>query len=204
MDKELLAANYVESNQIILIDSLKQAYLQGYNQALIDTQISINIDGVEYVDMGLPSGTLWSKEPLMSGKDYRRFNYADAFNLPIPTIEQWKELCESCSFLGDQMVAQSPNCQRIRFNSSELTVRGEECDFKLGEFKFWLKGDSNTVRLAPSIVYIIKNPKYHNMRYDEFKFNDYPTPLSHKIGDGKHFSGYKLPVFLVKNKSNIR
>lgn len=51
MDKELLAANYVESNQNIWIDSLKQAYLQGYNQALIDTQKSINIDGVEYVDM---------------------------------------------------------------------------------------------------------------------------------------------------------
>ena len=50
---------------------------------------------------------------------------------------------------------------------------------------FWLKGEADEENNAPVMVYdlVDKEPNYE-----------------HIIGKDVHFIGYKLPVFLVKNK----
>ena len=60
---------------------------------------------------------------------------------------------------------------------------GEGCE--KGRNMFWLKGEADEENNAPVMVYdlVDKEPNYE-----------------HIIGKDVHFIGYKLPVFLVKNK----
>ena len=53
----------------------------------------------EYVDLGLPSGTLWATEN--AGGDGVYYTYAEAvskFGNNLPTKEQFEELHEKCTF----------------------------------------------------------------------------------------------------------
>ena len=58
------AKEYAEEKAIKGINALvEQAYLDGYNDGLKhheNEKLALIKDGVEYVDLGLPSGTLWS------------------------------------------------------------------------------------------------------------------------------------------------
>lgn len=61
-------------------------------------------DPVNYVDLGLPSGTLWKK---VNELNYRRdttiyFLYSEAvdtFKTHVPTTQQWKELADECEWI---------------------------------------------------------------------------------------------------------
>ena len=69
MTKEELAQQYAEEKAAEMAELLKAAYLKGYEQGELKVACSISIEGVEYFDLGLPSGTLWSK-PLRSNSIY--------------------------------------------------------------------------------------------------------------------------------------
>ena len=197
MTKEEFAEQFAQQKVEELISLMKEAYLEGYNQALFNTNKSINIDGVEYVDMGLPSGTLWSKQPLFDRGDYKQVDYSEAQDLPIPTKEQWIELYKHCVFMGKEIVAPAPSCQRIGFDFWRRGLSGEGCYHTIG-YKFWLKGEIDAANCAPALVYCTKL---------KGEYVDYVIPSElyrndkdYIIGSDKHFTGLKLPVFLVKNK----
>ena len=86
------ALNALESE----IDKVKNAYIDGYNVARNELlHESIDIDGVTYHDMSLPSGTLWS-EIIKYSKDGSNYILEKPYNLvkefSIPTKEDWEEL----------------------------------------------------------------------------------------------------------------
>lgn len=96
---------------------MEGAYLAGYSEA---KGIHI-IDNVEYIDLGLPSGTLWSSR--RSEKEYT-FEEARLFNLP--SVEQIEELYKACipKVIDDNnFYLIGPNGNKIlmqRFNGSIL------------------------------------------------------------------------------------
>lgn len=197
MNKEELAKQFAEQKNAELESIIKEAYLKGYEQALFDTNKVINIDGIEYVDMGLPSGTLWSKHPLWDKGEYIRVNYLEAQNLPIPTKDQWEEIYNKCAFKKNEIIAPLPSCQRIGFDFWRKGLWGEECNESTG-YKFWLKGCIDEANKAPVMVYCIKN-SIHNFDY-RLLSEPYRNDKDYLIGSDTYFTGYKLPVFLVRNK----
>lgn len=82
--------------------AIAQAYMDGYRDGYKDREEEIPVDlrdnKTEYVDLGLPSGTLWST-------DFERDNgsgpilylpYEKASKFKLPTMEQWQELEKEC------------------------------------------------------------------------------------------------------------
>ena len=68
-----------------------------------DTEVTTdlgNIDATDYVDLGLPSGTLWK-----SANEVGHYDYIDAvkkFGDNLPTREQWEELKEHCWWVWNE------------------------------------------------------------------------------------------------------
>ena len=98
---------YAKSKALEAITAaIEQAYIDGYEAGFnagasannTDNNGVVLIDGVEFVDMGLPSNTLWAKEYLKDSKDYvLRLNYYEAEKLSIiPSEKQFDELDKRC------------------------------------------------------------------------------------------------------------
>ena len=191
MTKEELASLFAEQKNVELTGFIKEAYLKGYEQGRLDSTDTFCIDGLEYADLGLPSGTLWSKEPLCHldyGYKQTRLSYKEALNLQIPTIEQWEEVCRFCRFEQEKIIG--PSGERIGYGWAPAGYRiynlGEGCEEN--KQMFWLKGDVDSEGNAPTFIYDIK-------REDEYEW-----VFSNVKGSSRHFTGYKLPVFLVTKK----
>ena len=78
------------------------AYMAGYNAGYQDGYNKVIKDSVtedvEYVDLGLPSGTLWASDYVKEGDDVLFLPYPEALKYNIPTEEQVDELEEFCEF----------------------------------------------------------------------------------------------------------
>ena len=129
--KELkeIAANYAAGKANEAIDkAIAQAYADGYRDGYKDREEEIPIDlrdnKAEFVDLGLPSGTLWSKEFEKEEGNIKFVPYIQAKRYTLPTREQWEELVSFCEkgWYG----------QLIRFTGKN----GETLDFpRTGRFK---------------------------------------------------------------------
>ena len=58
---------------------------------------------MNYIDLGLPSGTLWADCNYGASKpeeygDYYSFDEAQSLDIKVPTIKQWKELINKCAW----------------------------------------------------------------------------------------------------------
>lgn len=198
MNKEEFANLFVENNFESIKDLLKKAYLSGYEQGKIDS-LTYNIDDVQYLDLGLPSGTLWAG-PLTIKKSfysYKLLSYTDACLLNIPTEEQYKELVENCQLLyeekgGNAVFIVGKNGKRLQvYTENYVSIhdipgkivngvgfKGEKT--LKGQNYLWLKSDiENDNAMVAAVIY------------------------NHELISGKHFTGFKLPVFLVKSKDEV-
>ena len=97
MDIKERAKQYAESKALEAITSaIEQAYADGYNDGLKhreNEELELIKEGVEYVDLGLPSGTLWSSTCIRDKSNIRRqLPYIEASKLSIPTKAQFLEL----------------------------------------------------------------------------------------------------------------
>lgn len=176
MDKtDNLATEYAQNNSDQILLLLAKAYQDGYNQGICDSTHKINIDDVEYLDLGLPSGTLWSFPPYYCnyGWKLKLLPYEQVKDLNLPTREQWEELCQHCRIVDKKIIA--PNGIRFGYPSRSYTIYtlGEQC--AKGHNRFWMKSEPDDD---------------HNVSVIEFD-KDVNT---YKV----HFTGYKLPFFLVK------
>lgn len=66
------------------INTIAQAYIEGYNMS----RAVVVENDIEYIDLGLPSGTLWATKFLNN----EGMVYCDAENYKLPTEEQYEEL----------------------------------------------------------------------------------------------------------------
>ena len=97
------ASEYAEGKvNEAMTKAIEQAYIDGYIEGYEKHQeempVDINEDETEYIDLGLPSGTLWSAdyERIDGEINYLPYNKTD--NKKIPTEEQWKELESNCGW----------------------------------------------------------------------------------------------------------
>ncbi len=175
------AKEYAEGKAMnALTSAIETAYADGYNAGYSDALASkkdetpddLVVDGVEYVDLGLPSGTQWAYGYLKD-KDGKIvcLSYEEAAKLNIPTKEQYEELVNNSRILTNV----SPN-DIIVFSGHGYNL----CYAYVKFFKsrhvsmFWLKSNNNQEKsLAACMCREVQSSSEVN-------------------------SYYKLPVILVK------
>ncbi len=141
---------YAESKVLEALTSVvERAYTDGYNDGVSQQKLAIPVkeDGVEYVDLDLPSGTLWATDYLRDedGKVIK-FVYDDAAKYELPTLEDIKELEMYC-------------CPKSRgwFGRKGGEIELEKLEKK--EYRkayytyFWLKGDDTNPTNKPVLLF---------------------------------------------------
>ena len=97
------AANYAaEKTNELLAKAIALAYKDGYNngykECADDHDIDLYVD-VDFVDLDLPSGLLWSSRYRMGEEDKPLYlTYEEASTMDIPTEEQFSELIKCCEW----------------------------------------------------------------------------------------------------------
>ena len=173
--------------------AIADAYIEGYKAGYKDREEEIPMElrdnKTEYIDLGLPSRTLWSTDYEKLDGEYLYLPYEKAEYLKIPTKEQWEELKTSCKweynidnchdFIRCRCVG--PNGQILKFErTGRIITEGNVDEW---EAFFWIEDDSDL-----------------NEKNSIHMFN-YGKKLNKEIGRcelSKNFSGYKLPVRLVR------
>ena len=97
------AANYAaEKVNELLAKAIAKAYADGYRDGYKECAEDYDIDlyeDVEFVDLGLPSGLLWSSKYRIDEEGTPLYlTYEEAAALDIPTEEQFNELVENCNW----------------------------------------------------------------------------------------------------------
>ena len=97
------AANYAaEKTNEILTKAIAQAYADGYNIGYKECAEDYDIDlyeDVDFVDLGLPSGLLWSSRYRKNEEGKPLYlTYEEAAFMDIPTEEQVNELINCCNW----------------------------------------------------------------------------------------------------------
>lgn len=153
MDKNLFekADKYAtgKANEAIT-NAIAQAYVEGYKAGYNDRELEIPVDlrdnKTEYVDLGLPSGTLWATKYESIGNNDIIYTYDEVQNLNIPTKEQVEELLKYCKikyvyktgykvFL--RLLILGPNGNSIEFNVTGY--KGVDSIEYEEEVYFWIK-----------------------------------------------------------------
>lgn len=173
--------------------AIADAYIEGYKAGYKDREEEIPMElrdnKTEYIDLGLPSRTLWSTDYEKLDREYLYLPYEKAEYLKIPTKEQWEELKTSCKWEYDidnlydfiRCRCVGPNGQILKFERTGRIITEGNVDN--WEAFFWIEDDSDI-----------------NEKNSIHMFN-YGKKIDKEIGRcelSKNFSGYKLPVRLVR------
>lgn len=176
--------------------AIAQAYADGYRDGYKDKEDVIPTaflnNETKYVDLGLPSGTLWSTDYEKDGEETKYMPYCNAESLSIPTQEQWDELRNTCKWEHvarngrlETAVCIGPNGgEPLKFRITAMK-KYEESEGYFYEALFWIKDESDEKEKQCGRISGIGS----NSARSFFSF----------------YSGYKLPVRLVKTKKcNLR
>ena len=193
MDNKERAKMYAEGKALDAITSaIEEAYAEGYNEgykdgtAQVDDETIVEIvDGVKYVDLGLPSGKEWSFSYLVRDTSilHKRdmLTYQEASKLNIPTKADFLELINHCKMIpkidsdNNIYVWILQNVKTGKYISLYKSKRIEILEEIENEsFKFWLRDD---------------NPEGDTRLCVDGSSQD-------KLG--KFYMNYKLPIMLVK------
>lgn len=184
MDIKSKATEYVDD---ALLDSLREivekAYADGYAEGCEDSKSSVDVelDDDDWVDLGLPSGTLWAADYVKDDEgDIIYLPYDQAVQYELPTEEQLEELHQECeiSFSGGREVSVlGPNGKTL--NISTRGYYGVKDHEDYGNAYFWVQSDrqGNNQSCARSVA------------------NRYSSLLSTTL-----FKGYWLPIRVVRKK----
>lgn len=192
------AAKYAEgkANEVIT-KAIAQAYAEGYQDGYKDKEAEIPAefqdDKTNFLDLGLPSGTLWAKDYEKEDEATLYLPFGTAGQLSLPTLEQWKELKTCCRWKFDytyrgnnQYWLEGARCIGPNGNYLYFEVKGKKEALESSddyEVLFWLK-DSTINGLAEQNAARI--------------YNDYGTGKNGLIDEKYIFCGFMLPVRLVR------
>lgn len=186
MDMEELrkkAIDYAEENVInVLKETFAKVYADGYSDGYKDclqkTPVETGKDQTVFVDLGLPSGTLWSSD-FVNGDDKCLFiPYEVAKTYSIPTQEQCRELFKECNILlsKGQFVCVGPNGRHITFTKKGYKkFDGDDFEYTFASL-FWIQSTNDNPENVARIVEV--------------------KSISKDLE--KYFPGYRLPIRLVK------
>ena len=146
------ADKYAEENvNNILKNAFALAYADGYRDGYKDCEKEIQADlldsRTQYVDLDLPSGTLWSSDFETENDNVVYLPFSEATKLSIPTKEQWNELFEICKWRYTidsvpnlvKVKCVGPNGKTLTFNCTGKIDIDEMTSFR--SVYFWIKGE---------------------------------------------------------------
>ena len=185
-DLKEISSNYaMEKSNDFFSQVVAQAFADGYRQGYKDREdelpVELRENKTEYVDLGLPSGTLWSSTFEKNGNDLLFIPLKDALNNCIPTIDQCLELFNCCRFQSNNgnIFCIGPNGKTITFPSTWYKEIGHEEIVPHGPSFFWINNNEDNQTDNAAAIGCFKSI-WHETR--------------------EMFSGYKLPIRLVKTK----
>ena len=201
--KELndIAAQYAADNADrfltqLIAQSFADGYRQGYKDREDEIPVSLRDGNTEFVDLGLPSGTLWSSDyEKIDGKTiYQTYENVEAMS--IPTYEQCKELLELCDWESEissgsmrqlkKIICIGPNGNLIHFQVKGF-ITSDKIVYEWSDSVFWIKTDNPNGSERNAVI--LNNRDEKGLRSRKFR---------QVIGEA--FMGYKLPIRLVKTK----
>lgn len=186
------AKKYAEgkANQAIT-KAIADAYVKGYKAGYKDREEEIPMDlrdnKTEYVDLGLPSGTLWASDYEKSNGEYIYLPYEKAKHMKLPTEKQWKELKDFCDITYSNVVVVNddgvikatvtgPNRKSITlFTTGYIELEKKSKDSAL----FWLHDESEASKKKAVQLHT------YNLINNSDVICSYPA-------------GFKLPIRLVR------
>lgn len=191
------ASTYAEENVIdVLKEAFAKVYADGYRDGYKDREEEIPVDmrdgKTEFVDLGLPSGTLWSTDYERDGNEILLLPHTKSSNLEIPCVEQWEELMNTCQWEFDidrsydlcKAQCVGPNGNILRFDRTGK--RNIDTLSEKWEVFFWVKDEKEGHN---------KNAVH---MYNGGKKGPGAFYKSAQTVIEDFFSGYKLPIRLVK------
>lgn len=156
MDITQKAKHYAEGKTMDAITAaIEQAYAEGFADGYKEAKIRLEANKtefsdleVEYVDLGLPSGTLWSKGYARQNASLLSLPYMNAERLNIPTEQQFKELFLNCHISMSSNVNKSIRFTGITGKYIEiLCFEPEGITNFIGQgwsSRYWLKDTDDT------------------------------------------------------------
>lgn len=151
MDMNLLekADKYAagKANEAIT-NAIAQAYVEGYKAGYKDREMEIPVDlrddKTEYVDLGLPSGTLWAAKYEATNSYDIVYTYDEVKYLNIPTREQVEELFRCCKRDCTKSFDKLVNVQILGPNGNTITFiitgyQGVASIIDRHDIYFWIK-----------------------------------------------------------------
>jgi len=196
------AAQYAaEKSNEVIANALAKAYEDGYRDGYKDREEEIPVDmrdnRTEYVDLGLPSGTLWAKNYEKEEDKIIYLPFERAKLLKLPTEEMWKELFETCrwrchnNIYGDlySITFVGPNGNSIQFFSEgykEARHLVHKNSYGAGCVYFWINDSETCVGVEKKAIFMGRVGE-GALRRTAIEI----TPV---------FSGFSLPIRLVKTK----
>jgi hypothetical protein len=125
MDITEKAGKYAEGKaNVAMTNAIAQAYADGYRDGYKDREEEIPVDlrdnKTEYVDLGLPSGTLWAKRFEKQNGERLYLPYDVAKRMNLPTEEQWEELQKVCKWSeeDEKIYCVGPNGNSLYFSTT--------------------------------------------------------------------------------------
>ena len=181
----------------LMAKAIAQAYIDGYRDGYKDMDSeSAKLDSVGgeicVRDLGLPSGTMWALHYLNNEKEHINYlPYAKATKLGLPSKEQVEELIENCRWQGEfsssglsfyGAICIGTNGEKISFGSSGYKEDERKVgvpNYGGGNAYFWIQDEENGDKKNAVRIYSVEDGKP-------------------KLEIVKIFSGYKLPVLIVR------
>lgn len=164
--------------------AIEAAFIEGYKQGYSDCRKHMfTIDGIEYADFELPSGTLWSKTPVMDPNGIVYMSWEEAQRYSIPTPEQVEELMRFCK-VGIRKKSLESVIYSDKDSISTYDNIGEKVDGEIHHTgtMLWLKGT--------------KEDPYYGL--ETITMHIYSGSVA---VDARPWGDMNLPIFLVKSKS---
>ena len=195
--QEKAAAYAADKMNELMAKAIAQAYMDGYRNGYEDRDSEIEESGymegeICVHDLGLPSGTLWSLNYLNDESERTDFlPYIKAVKLGLPTKEHVDELIEKCRWHGDhsssgftfyRAVCIGANGEKITLDSKGYRVDEKTVgapNYGGGSAYFWIHDEEEGDEKNAVRIYNVDNGKP-------------------KMEIVKIFSGYKLPVLVVR------
>jgi hypothetical protein len=162
MNIEEKARKFAEGKAMAALDqAIREAYAEGYRDGYKDREEEIPLEllenKTEFVDLGLPSGTLWASAYETCDGSCLRVPFDQAKKYQLPTKTQYQELIDYCKWdvresnnNFNHFIVIGPNGNYIK-----LVATGYEIADRLNNWTsgyFWLNNeeeeDSDTIAAA--------------------------------------------------------